>query len=224
MADAVNIVWFKRDLRLRDHAPLQQALAGRNKLVCLYCFEPSVMALPEYSPRHWHFVAQCLTAMQAELANYGAGLTIVQAEVIPTLEAIARQHPIAGLFSHEETGLAHTYLRDQAVAEWCQTQAINWSEHQSNGVERGRNHREGWIEQWHAHMHAPTADVNLAELHGRTPALELKHQVAPEDLLSRFSRSAGRRALCLALLAQLPQRTPPGLPPGGLEAGARREK
>ena len=71
------LIWFKRDLRLRDHAPLQAAVdAGhgptgtpeRNRpLLMLYCFEPSVIADQNYDPRHWRFVTECLADLNQQL-------------------------------------------------------------------------------------------------------------------------------------------------------------
>ncbi|SFE29690.1 cryptochrome/deoxyribodipyrimidine photo-lyase family protein [Spirosoma endophyticum] len=70
----INILWFKRDLRLRDHAPLQAAIARgqrvpKRPLLLLYCFEPSVMADPNYELRHWRFVHECLADLQQQLAT-----------------------------------------------------------------------------------------------------------------------------------------------------------
>ena len=69
----INILWFKRDLRLRDHAPLQAAIARgqrapKRPLLLLYCFEPSLMADPNYDLRHWRFVHECLADLQQQLA------------------------------------------------------------------------------------------------------------------------------------------------------------
>jgi len=36
----INIVWFKRDLRLSDHQPLAAALALRQPLLLIYILEP----------------------------------------------------------------------------------------------------------------------------------------------------------------------------------------
>ena len=70
----INILWFKRDLRLRDHAPLQAAIARgqrapKRPLLLLYCFEPSLMADPNYDLRHWRFVHECLADLQQQLAT-----------------------------------------------------------------------------------------------------------------------------------------------------------
>ncbi|GAB2564152.1 cryptochrome/deoxyribodipyrimidine photo-lyase family protein [Spirosoma aerophilum] len=69
----IDLVWFKRDLRLRDHAPLRAAIARgqctpKRPLLLLYCFEPSVMADPNYDLRHWRFVYECLADIHQQLA------------------------------------------------------------------------------------------------------------------------------------------------------------
>ena len=66
--ETVNILWFKRDLRLRDHAPLRAAIAAGKPLLLLYCFEPSVMADPNYDLRHWRFVHESLTDLSQQLS------------------------------------------------------------------------------------------------------------------------------------------------------------
>ena len=71
---SLDILWFKRDLRLRDHAPLQTAItAGRiapaRPLLLLYCFEPSLLADPNYDTRHWRFVYESLVDLNQQLAS-----------------------------------------------------------------------------------------------------------------------------------------------------------
>ena len=68
----INILWFKRDLRLRDHAPLKAAVdtcRTNTPLLLFYCFEPSVMADPNYDLRHWRFVHECLANLNKQLAE-----------------------------------------------------------------------------------------------------------------------------------------------------------
>ncbi|MFW5659167.1 MAG: deoxyribodipyrimidine photo-lyase/cryptochrome family protein, partial [Bacteroidota bacterium] len=181
----------KRDLRLRDHAPLAQAIREGRELVLLYCFEPSVMALPEHSPRHWHFVAQCLQEIQRELEQYSSSVLIVHDEVIPTLERIRAVRPIRKLLSHEETGLALTYQRDKAVSKWCSDQGVEWLEYQTNGIERGRRHREAWIEQWHAVMEAPTVEPDLKKLQVSSSVLDAIPSIDPAIFLTSFEGQPG---------------------------------
>lgn len=78
----INILWFKRDLRLRDHAPLKAAIEAcraDRPLLLLYCFEPSVIADPNYNLRHWRFVQECLVDLNKQLTD----LTLVSPGVQP---------------------------------------------------------------------------------------------------------------------------------------------
>jgi deoxyribodipyrimidine photolyase len=47
----INTVWFKRDLRLADHAPLQAACKAGLAVILLYVVEPSQRQNPHLSLR-----------------------------------------------------------------------------------------------------------------------------------------------------------------------------
>ncbi|TAE48991.1 MAG: deoxyribodipyrimidine photolyase, partial [Bacteroidetes bacterium] len=57
----VNLVWFKRDLRLSDHVPLTTAIQQGLPTLLLYCFEPSLIASPDADLRHWRFIHEYYT-------------------------------------------------------------------------------------------------------------------------------------------------------------------
>ncbi len=142
MTEPINIVWLKRDLRVRDHEPLLAAARDGRPFVLLYCFEPSVMVSPKHGPRHWRFVAQCLE----DLIDRGYPVTIWWGEVVEALSAIRALHRIETIFSHQETGHRLTFLRDRAVRDWCRAQHLMWWEFVQDGVIRGRQHRQGFAE------------------------------------------------------------------------------
>lgn len=74
---SINILWFKRDLRLRDHAPLKAAIETGKPLLLLYCFEPSVIADPNYDLRHWRFVNECLINLNRQLSDVSQPAQVV---------------------------------------------------------------------------------------------------------------------------------------------------
>jgi len=39
----MNVVWFKRDLRLSDHQPLAEAIARGGSVFLLYVVEPDLL-------------------------------------------------------------------------------------------------------------------------------------------------------------------------------------
>ena len=55
----MNVVWFKRDLRINDHAPLMMAVKN-GKIITLYILEPELWQQPDLSFRHYKFLSECL--------------------------------------------------------------------------------------------------------------------------------------------------------------------
>jgi deoxyribodipyrimidine photo-lyase len=138
-----HIVWFKRDLRLQDHAPLRAA-AEAGDIVPLYIIEPHLWAQPDSSRRHWSFVYESLCDLEAQLAFYAGRLVIRRGEAVPVLDSLRAQLGSLVLWSHEETGNAWTYNRDIHVAQWCRDNGVPWYAYPANGVVRGLKSREGW--------------------------------------------------------------------------------
>ena len=148
-------VWFKRDLRLADHAPLAAAIRSGRPLLLFYCVEPELLADPHYSARHWRFVWQSLADMRAALARRGQRLEVLRGDPRHFLARLTRRGELAALYSHEETGLALTYDRDRAIAATLGAAGVPWHEFPSNGVTRGRRDRRGWSRAWRATLTAP---------------------------------------------------------------------
>ncbi len=63
----LSIVWFKRDLRVEDHAPLQAAAGSGKPVLPLYVIEPDYWRLPDVSGRHYAFLTECLTRLDDSL-------------------------------------------------------------------------------------------------------------------------------------------------------------
>ncbi|MDP2006760.1 MAG: FAD-binding domain-containing protein [Rubrivivax sp.] len=148
------LVWLKRDLRLRDHAPLHAA-QGARAAVALYVIEPAWLASPEFSSSHLHFTLQCLAGLRAELAARGLPLLVRVGEVPAVFDALRREFPFSQLLSHEETGPGWSYTRDGAVAAWCRAQGVAWQETPQTGVVRRLRTRAGWAGRWAQRMDAP---------------------------------------------------------------------
>jgi deoxyribodipyrimidine photo-lyase len=145
--EAVQVVLFKRDLRVHDHGPLREA-ARRGRVLPLAVVEPGLWAQPDASGRQWAFCAESLLELGRELSRLGAPLMLRVGEMVPVLAALHHQVAIAGLWSHEETGNGWTYARDRAVAAWCRSEGIPWHELPQTGVVRALGSRDGWARRW----------------------------------------------------------------------------
>jgi deoxyribodipyrimidine photo-lyase len=176
----VQVVWLKRDLRVRDHAPLRLATEAGPVLV-LYVDEPSLMKSPEYARCHHDFIDACLADVDAWCRQRGGLVVRRTGEAVETLERIHAGLGIARLWSHEESGLEVTYARDRAVAAWASARGVPWTECVQTGVVRRLRTRNGWAQRWHAFMaRAPQPEPERIQLVG-AEQLHAVHLDEPHD-------------------------------------------
>jgi deoxyribodipyrimidine photo-lyase len=155
----INVVWFKRDLRLSDHAPLYFAQKTKIPTLCLYVFEPELEKYRDWDQRHARFVRQSLDEM-----NQVIPILVTRDNVISILEKISFHFKIKHLLSHQETGVGPTYKRDIDVARWCKKQNISWKQFQSNGVVRALKHKDQWERLWAKHMNYQLIQNDLKKI------------------------------------------------------------
>lgn len=155
----IQVVWLKRDLRLRDHPPLfeaaERSASGGPALVVLYVYEPSLWTGSELNEAHLRFVNESLAELDRGLRARGAHLTFRVGEMPEVLAELHRELPIRALWSHRETGNELTFQRDLRVKEFCAGQGIGWIERGQHGVIRRLGSRDGWSSRWHRAMNRP---------------------------------------------------------------------
>ena len=154
---AIHLVWFKRDLRLDANAALTEACAQNDGLPTLGLFvaEPDYWALPDTSARQWEFQAECLAALQHDMAQRALPLLVRTGDAVSIMDRLHRHLPIASLHCHEETGNHWTYQRDLRVLAWARQAKIPIREHRQFGVVRRMANRNGWADSWDRQMKQP---------------------------------------------------------------------
>ncbi|MCO4784355.1 MAG: deoxyribodipyrimidine photo-lyase [Marinomonas atlantica] len=155
------VVWFKRDLRLTDHTPLNQACRSGQPLILLYLFEPELINDPHYDERHWRFVWQSLQDLQEQLSVYGARLLITQENALNAFSALQKITGFTQLYSSQEIGINLTFERDKAINVWCKAHDVTWHESPSGAVIRTLNNRQHWDKAWQQVMRAPIESPDL---------------------------------------------------------------
>ena len=162
--DEINIVWFKRDLRLFDHVPLQLACLADEPTLLLYIFEPSVMQNYDSDIRHWRFVYESLADMNKRLETNNLEVLICHQEAEIVFEKLAENFDIKNIFSYQETGVKTTFDRDKRLIKFFAIHQINWRESQSSGVFRGLNNRKTWRDDWYEIVNKPLQNPDLTKI------------------------------------------------------------
>jgi deoxyribodipyrimidine photo-lyase len=170
----VNIVWFKRDLRVWDHAALTAAAAA-GPVLPLYIIEPDLWTQPDLSQRQYAFLSETIIALDHSLARLGQPLVIRVGDAVSVLKKLAAHHDITAIYAHQETWNGWTYARDKQVAKWARTAGITLHEFQQNGVHRAQTNRRGWAGKWDRMMGQP-AQQPPAQL----PAIKVASDAMPD--------------------------------------------
>lgn len=97
----MQVVWFKRDLRIHDHAALTGAVV-RGPVLPLYILEPDLWQQPDMSRRHFRFLSECLYALDADLRRLGSGLVLKVGNATDILQDLQNRHGIDALWSHHQ--------------------------------------------------------------------------------------------------------------------------
>ncbi|WP_335871022.1 FAD-binding domain-containing protein [Bacillus sp. 2205SS5-2] len=123
----MNIVWLKRDLRLKDHQPLLDAASAGETLI-LYVVEPSVWKSSGMSKRQLRFVIQGLEDVKIQLENIGGRLAFYIGEMNEVLSLLAHTYGVFHLWSYCEGGSTLLNHRNAFVKEWIQEKGFYYSE------------------------------------------------------------------------------------------------
>jgi deoxyribodipyrimidine photo-lyase len=174
----INMVWFKRDLRLQDHKPMQKAVAAGLPILLLYIYEPSILAYPTTDERHTRFIQESITDLNTSLKKFNHTIYQIHEEVIDTLEKLSVEFEIKQIYSHQEIGNGFTFKRDKAVKKYCNVSKIIWNEYPTNAIRRGLKDRADFAQHWHTTMLTPIFEVDYTKL---------KSIVLPNNIVSTYN-------------------------------------
>ena len=158
MSNQITCVWFKKDLRVNDHAPLFDA-AQRGYVIPIYIIEPDILCSKDFSSIHWQFISDSLIELKKKLCNLGQPLIIRQGEAIDVFKSLLKETNFNKIYSHQETGNNLSYIRDKNIRNWCKSNSIEWTEFSQNGVLRGLKKRDGWSAIWEKRMREKIIEI-----------------------------------------------------------------
>jgi deoxyribodipyrimidine photo-lyase len=186
----MNVVWFKKDLRLQDNEALHLALQQNKACLLLYIFEPILLTDSHYSSRHFRFIKQSLIELQSHLQKYNTKMLVIESEATDVFQKLHNQLQINQVFSHQETGILKTYERDLQLKQLFKSNQITWTECVHNGVYRGLQNRKNWVKLWEKHMNFTTISFQAKSTNFISkPEIEkIEIQFTPVDLQTTTSK------------------------------------
>jgi len=109
------LVWFRRDLRLTDHAALHHALTKARRVWCVFVFDTEILdSLPSRRDRRVEFIWHSVAALDGVLRKQGGGLLVRQGRARDEIPALATRLGVDAVFTNRDYEPAAN-ARDLAV-------------------------------------------------------------------------------------------------------------
>ena len=195
MKTSVNIVWFKRDLRIEDHFPLSKASDENIPFIPLYILEDEFWKQSFSSYRHWSFIWDCLVDLDGELHKLGQPLIIKRGNSKKIFQLILKQFQIKKIYAHEETANKWVKNRNDKIRNWCFENSIELIEYPTNGIVRNLKSRDEWSKIKTARLYSETfkAPQSIQKIYGLKSDNVCKKTLNFENISGMKVQTGGRK-------------------------------
>ena len=110
------LVWFRRDLRIEDHAALFHALTAHEAVYCVFVFDINILSQLPSADRRIEFILRSVEALADELQALGGHLIVLHGDPVLGIPALAAQLKVQAVYANRDYEPA-AMLRDAAVKE-----------------------------------------------------------------------------------------------------------
>ena len=124
-----SLVWFRRDLRMSDHAALHHALKNSAAVFCVFVFDTDILQplldAGLGADRRVEFIRGSVTELDLELRKLGGGLLVRHGPAHDVIPALARQLGVNTVFSNHDYE-PQARQRDAGVARTLAADGRAW--------------------------------------------------------------------------------------------------
>ncbi len=123
----INVIWFRRDLRLTDNAALYHALKTGLPVLPIFIFDTSILdQLDNKADARVAFIHAAITEMQTSLIELGSSLEVYLGKPLEVFQLLANKYPIQTVFANHDYEPA-ALERDNTVEDFLQNGGISFN-------------------------------------------------------------------------------------------------
>ncbi|OLP16714.1 deoxyribodipyrimidine photolyase [Leptolyngbya sp. 'hensonii'] len=124
-----TIVWFRRDLRISDHAPLYRA-ARRGAVIPVFVFDRALLYHPETGVARVAFLLEALKSLDQDLRSRGGRLILRFGDPVTVLPCLIQETEAEGIYAYTDCERIYGRVRDAHLNQTLTQQhlKIRWFE------------------------------------------------------------------------------------------------
>lgn len=158
----VSVVWFRRDLRLRDNEAVAKAAHAQHCLF-VYVIDPWFFSQPEIGWLRVKFLFESLAALDNDLHAYGQELLLLKGDSVSSLQGLLQtlqtHHYKPTLYFNQDIQVAYGRTRDEAVQAHCHTTAVPLHETQNYFLLYDESRMNQWWRDYYNYQYSPAYDI-----------------------------------------------------------------
>lgn len=97
-----SLVWFRRDLRLEDHAALYHALKQSQQVFCVFVFDTDILHGLPSDDRRLPFIHESLYELDLALQQHGGNLLVLHGKATQLIPMLANQLTVDAVFMNQD--------------------------------------------------------------------------------------------------------------------------
>lgn len=126
MKPAVNIFWFRRDLRIDDNAGLYHALKDKNPVVPVFIFDRNILdELEDKADRRVEFIHLALQEIQQQLVKLGSSLDVRYGTPETVYTELLKDYKVENVFTNHDYE-PYAKQRDTGISDFLQEHDISF--------------------------------------------------------------------------------------------------
>ncbi|NJK37618.1 MAG: deoxyribodipyrimidine photo-lyase [Oscillatoriales cyanobacterium SM2_3_0] len=167
-----TIVWFRRDLRIFDHAPLYRA-AQRGEVVPVFIFDSALLHHPETGSARVAFMLECLRSLDQDLQERGGRLILRTGNPVEVLPQLLRETAAEGIYAYIDYERIYGRVRDGRLNQMLgeEQMKIRWFEPTAgtSSLLSYPQYRNWWFAQMQQPMSPTPERIRVPENLGSQP-------------------------------------------------------
>jgi deoxyribodipyrimidine photo-lyase len=96
------LVWFRRDLRVDDHAALSHALRAARSVWCAFVFDRNLLAPLPRADRRVEFIRESVVALDESLRKLGGGLIVLDGDPVEAIPRLALELKVDAVYANHD--------------------------------------------------------------------------------------------------------------------------
>ena len=175
----IAIVWFRRDLRLKDSAIISEAAKYQQVLPC-FIIDPWFYQQADVSAARVKFLFECLENLDTNLQKLGSRLYLFEGESVATMQKLTRslleQQKTPVLHFHKDVQVEYGIERDRQILDFYRQQNLKTYVELNHFLQAEENYQTLW-QEYHNYqsqqIHPTPKQINTPQLNLNLPQLTI---------------------------------------------------